>query len=273
MTRRYPTNFLIGAGLAGLVILVAAMSLVWTPHPFAEIDIARRFQPASGEFWLGTDHLGRDVVSQLMVGARSSVLIAFSAVLLGGSIGVVLGLTAASAGGLVEDAIMRLADFSLAFPAILFAMMLAALFGPSLANTVVAISFINIPVFTRVVRSAALQVQSQDFILAARAAARDRVGIVRDHVIPNILPAITVLATIEFAIAILVEAALSYLGLGVQLPTPSWGRMLSQAQTLLYLAPQLAIYPGLCITIAVLGFNMLGDGLRDLTDPRLAKER
>jgi peptide/nickel transport system permease protein len=273
MTHRYPVNFIIGASLVMLVVLVAAISLVWTPHAFAEIDVARRFQPPSAAFWLGTDQLGRDVVSQLMVGARSSVTIALAAVVLGGSIGVALGLTAASFGGLVEEAIMRLADFSLAFPALLFAMMLAALFGPSLVNTIAAISFINIPVFTRVVRGAALQVRSQDYMLAARAASRTRTEIVRDHVIPNVLPAITVLATIEFAIAILVEAALSYLGLGVQLPTPSWGRMLSQAQTLLYLAPQLAIYPGLCITIAVLGFNMLGDGLRDITDPRLAKER
>lgn len=268
-----PANFLIGAVLVGLVVAMAVLSLVWTPHPYDTIDVARRFLPPSSENWLGTDQLGRDVLSQLMVGARSSVSIAVAAVLLGGSIGTMLGLTAAASGGVVDDVIMRLADFSLAFPALLFAIMLSALFGPSLANTVIAISFINVPVFARVARGAALQVWSQDYILAARASARSVPAILRDHVVPNVLPAVTVLATIEFAIAILVEAALSYLGLGVQPPVPSWGRMLSQAQTLLYLAPQLAIYPGLCITIAVLGFNMLGDGLRDVVDPRLSKER
>ena len=273
MKTKRPANLVIGAVLVGLVVAMAGVSLVWTPHPYEQIDVARRFLPPSAEHWLGTDQLGRDVVSQLLAGARSSVAIAFAAVLLGGAVGSLMGLIAASAGGIVQDAVMRLADFSLAFPALLFAIMLGALFGPSLVNAIVAIAFISVPVFARVSRGAALQVLSQDYVLAARAAARGRGAILRDHVVPNVLPAITVLATIEFAIAILVEAALSYLGLGVQPPTPSWGRMLAQAQTLIYLAPQLAIYPGLCITMAVLGFNMLGDGLRDVTDPRLTGGR
>ena len=273
MRPRLPVNLVIGAVLVGLVVAVAALSLVWTPYDYQAIDVAKRFQPPGAEHWLGTDQFGRDVVSQLMAGARSSVAVAFAAVLLGGTLGSLMGLVAASAGGLIEDTMMRFADFSLAFPALLFAIMLGALFGPSLANAIVAIAFISVPVFARVSRGAALQTWSQDYILAARAGARTTAGILRDHVVPNVLPAITVLATIEFAVAILVEAALSYLGLGVQPPTPSWGRMLAQAQTLLYLAPQLAIYPGLCITVTVLGFNMLGDGLRDVADPRLARDR
>ena len=273
MRSRRPVNFVIGAVLVGLVVVTALVSLVWTPHDYEMIDVARRFRPPGAEFWLGTDQFGRDVVSQLMAGARSSVAIALVAVLLGGAVGSLMGVVAASAGGMVEDIVMRITDFSLAFPALLFAIMLGALFGPSFMNAVIAIAFISVPVFARVVRGAALQVHSQDYVLAARAASRTPAQILLDHVIPNVLPAITVLATIEFAIAILVEAALSYLGLGVQPPTPSWGRMLAQAQTLLYLAPQLAIYPGLCIMIAVLGFNMLGDGLRDIADPRLTEGR
>jgi peptide/nickel transport system permease protein len=168
---------------------------------------------------------------------------------------------------------MRLADLGFAFPALLFAIMLAAVFGPSLTNAVLAISFINIPIFARVTRASANQIWTRDYVAAARAAGRGRFAISRDHILPNIAAAIIVQATIEFAVAILAEAALSYLGLGAQPPASSWGRMLSEAQTLMYLAPQLAIYPGLCIVVAVLGFGLLGDGLRDITDPRLARAR
>lgn len=274
MTRRQlPVNLVLGAVLVAGVTLAALVSLAWTPYPHAAIDVANKFQGPSLEHWLGTDQLGRDVVSQLMAGARNSVAIAFVAVLLGGSLGTALGLLASAIGGLVEDVVMRLADFSFAFPALLFAIMLAAVFGPSLTNAVVAIAFINVPIFARVSRAAANQVWTREFTLAAQSAGRGGFGITVDHIVPNIAAPVIVQATIEFAIAILAEAALSYLGLGVQPPAASWGRMLSEAQTLLYLAPQLAIYPGLCIVVAVLGFNLLGDGLRDVTDPRLSRQR
>lgn len=266
-----PVSLMIGGALVAALTGAALLSLVWTPHPFAAIDVANRFQGPSAQHWLGTDQLGRDVVSQLMAGARTSVAIAFVAVLLGGSIGTALGLFASAVGGFVEDAVMRLADFSFAFPALLFAIMLAAVFGPSLANAIVAIAFINVPVFARVARAAANQVWTREFTLASRIAGRNGFSITVDHILPNIAAPVIVQATIEFAVAILAEAALSYLGLGVQPPAASWGRMLSEAQTLLYLAPQLAIYPGLCIVAAVLGFNLLGDGLRDITDPRLSR--
>ena len=268
-----PVSLVIGGALVAALTAAALLSLVWTPHPFAAIDVANRFQGPSAEHWLGTDQLGRDVVSQLMAGARTSVAIAFVAVVLGGSIGTALGLLASAVGGIVEDAVMRLADFSFAFPALLFAIMLAAVFGPSLANAIVAIAFINIPVFARVSRAAANQVWTREFALASRVAGRGGFAITIDHILPNIAAPVIVQATIEFAVAILAEAALSYLGLGVQPPAASWGRMLSEAQTLLYLAPQLAIYPGLCIVAAVLGFNLLGDGLRDITDPRLSRRQ
>ena len=264
-----PVNLLLGGALVTFVVLMALVSLAWTPHAYAEIDVPGRFQGPSWRHWLGTDQLGRDVVSQLMAGARNSVTIAFVAVLLGGAIGTLLGLVAAARGGLVEEVILRLADFGFAFPALLLAIMLATVFGPSLGNAVIAIAFINIPVFTRIVRASAHQVWTRGYVLAARASGRGTVAITIDHVILNVAAPIIVQMTIEFAVGILAEAALSFLGLGVQPPTPSWGRMLSEAQTLLFLSPQLAIYPGVCIMIAVLGCNLLGDGLRDVTDPRL----
>mgnify|MGYP001801113537 CR=1 FL=1 len=271
--RRLPINLVVGAVLVALVLCVAALSLVWTPYPPNEMNIGNKFAPPSPEHWLGTDQLGRDVVSQLMAAARNSMTVALVAVLLGGSVGVSLGLLASAIGGWVEDGVMRLADLGFAFPALLFAIMLAAVFGPSLSNAVLAIAFINIPVFARVARGSANQVWTLDYVAAARAAGMNRFAISRDHILPNIAAAVIVQMTIEFAVAILAEAALSYLGLGAQPPASSWGRMLSEAQTLMYLAPQLAIYPGLCIMIAVLGFSLLGDGLRDVTDPRLARAR
>jgi len=168
---------------------------------------------------------------------------------------------------------MRLADFTFAFPALLTAIMLTALIGPGLVTSTVAIGIFNIPVFARITRAAAAGVWSRDFVLAARACGKGAWAITVEHVLPNILAILIVQATIQFAVAILAEAALSYLGLGTQPPQPSWGRMLNEAQALLFQAPQLAIYPGLAIALSVLGLNLIGDGLRDLLDPRLAPRR
>ncbi|MDX5358577.1 MAG: ABC transporter permease [Rhodobacterales bacterium] len=271
--RRLPANLIIGGVLVAIVVGVAALSLVWTPHPENAMNIRGKFAGPSATYWLGTDQLGRDLVTQLMASARNSMAVALIAVLLGGSIGTVLGLLASAIGGWVEDLVMRFADISFAFPTLLFAIMLAAVFGPSLQNAILAIAFINVPVFARVARASANQIWTREYVFAARAAGMGRFAISRDHILPNIAAPVIVQATIEFAVAILAEAALSYLGLGVQPPESSWGRMLSEAQTLMYLAPQLAIWPGLCIVTAVLGFGLLGDGLRDITDPRLARER
>lgn len=262
-----------GVTLVGLVALAALLSLVWSPGGPVEIDVAKRFQSPSAEHWLGTDQLGRDLLAQLLAGAQSSILVALLSVGLGGAIGIALGLWASATGGWVEELIMRAADIGFAFPALLFAIMLSTITGPNLTNAVLAIAFINIPVFARVARGAANAVWTRDYVLAAQAAGRSRVAITLDHVLPNIAAILTVQATIEFAIAILAEAALSYLGIGVQPPTPSWGRMLAEAQTLLYLAPTLVIWPGLCIVMTVLGFSLLGDGLRDARDPQLRRLR
>ena len=271
--RRGAVNLWVGGGLVALMTATALLALVWTPHDFARLEISAKFLPPSSENWLGTDQLGRDVVSQLMAASINSLTVAFVAVGLGGSIGTALGLVASARGGWLEGAVMRLVDLGFAFPALLFAIMLAAAFGPSLSNAILAIAFINIPIFARVSRGAANQIWTREYVLAGQATGLGKWRLTLDHIVPNIAPVLIVQATIEFAVAILAEAALSYLGLGAQPPMPSWGRMLAEAQTLMYLAPELAIYPGVCIFLAVLGFGLLGDGLRDVTDPKLKQVR
>jgi peptide/nickel transport system permease protein len=270
--RRNP-SFLLGAALVALLILTAAVSLVWTPYPPTQIDVPHRLLPPSFQHWLGTDSKGRDVASQLLAGARISILVGVIAVGVGLVFGVALGLLAASAKGVVEEAVMRLSDFAYAFPALLMAIMLTATFGAGVVNAIIAIGLFNVPLFARVARAGANGVLAREFVLAARAAGKGPVAIALEHVLPNIAPMLIVQATIQFAIAVLAEAALSYLGLGAQPPQASWGRMLSEAQNLLFQAPRLAVYPGLAIMLAVLGLNLLGDGLRDLLDPRLRARR
>lgn len=266
-------SFMLGAALTLLVLFAAALSLFWTPWSPYEIDMSAKLQAPSALHWLGTDPYGRDISSLLLVGARNSILVGVIAVSIGLSIGTSLGLLAAARRGWVEEIIMRLADFSFAFPAVLSAIMMTAVFGAGIVNAIIAIGIFNIPTFARITRASANAVWSREFVLAARACGKGPWRITLDHVLPNILSNLIVQATIQFALAILAEAALSYLGLGTQAPQPSWGRMLAEAQTLLFQAPMLAVYPGLAIATAVLGLNLLGDGLRDLMDPRLARKR
>ena len=266
-------SFVVGAVLSAALVLAALMSLVWTPWPPYEIDVMHKLRAPSAEHWLGTDSLGRDVVSLLLVGARNSILVGVIAVGIGLSAGVFAGLLAAARRGWVEELVMRLADFTFAFPAVLSAIMMTAVFGPGIVNSIIAIGIFNVPVFARVTRASANAIWGREFILAARAAGKGRTRITVEHVLPNIASVLIVQITIQFALAILAEAALSYLGLGTQPPQPSWGRMLNEAQTLLFSAPRLAVYPGVAIALSVLGLNLLGDGLRDLLDPRLARER
>ena len=269
---RHP-GFVAGALLVALLVATALLSFVWTPHPATEIDVAQKLKRPDAQHWLGTDGLGRDIGSLLIVGARASIAVGLIAVGIGSVFGITLGLLAAARRGWVDELVMRLADFTFAFPALLTAIMLTALIGPGLVTSTVAIGIFNIPVFARITRAAAAGVWSRDFVLAARACGKGAWAITVEHVLPNILAILIVQATIQFAVAILAEAALSYLGLGTQPPQPSWGRMLNEAQALLFQAPQLAIYPGLAIALSVLGLNLIGDGLRDLLDPRLAPRR
>ncbi|MGJ5069061.1 ABC transporter permease [Bradyrhizobium oligotrophicum] len=266
-------SFTVGALLCLLVLSAALLSLVWTPWSAYEIDVASKLRPPSAAHWLGTDVLGRDIVSLLLVGARATILVGVIAVGIGLTCGVCLGLVAAARRGWTEELIMRFSDFTFAFPAVLSAIMLAAVIGPGMATSIAAIGIFQIPVFVRVTRGQAGAIWAREFILAARAAGKGRFRITIEHVLPNILSILIVQATIQFALAILAEAALSYLGLGTQPPQPSWGRMLNDAQTLLFQSPSLAVYPGAAIALAVLGLNLLGDGLRDLLDPRLARQR
>jgi peptide/nickel transport system permease protein len=266
-------SFFIGALLTVALLLAAALSLVWTPWSPYEIDMSAKLQHPDAKHWLGTDPFGRDIVSLLLVGARNSILVGVIAVSIGLTLGTALGLLAAARRGWVEELIMRMADFTFAFPAILSAIMMTAVFGAGIVNSIVAIGIFNIPTFARITRASANAVWSREFVLAARACGKGPWRITFDHVVPNILSVLIVQATIQFALAILAEAALSYLGLGTQPPQPSWGRMLAEAQTLLFQAPLLAVFPGVAIAIAVLGLNLLGDGLRDLMDPRLARKR
>jgi peptide/nickel transport system permease protein len=266
-------GFALGAALVLALIAAAALSLVWSPYPPGAIDVPHKLLEPSLAHWLGTDSLGRDVVSQILAGARISILVGIIAVGIGLLFGVALGLVAASMRGIVEDVIMNLCDFTFAFPALLLAIMLTAVLGPGIVNAILAIGVANVPIFAKVTRAVGNGVLARDLAMAARAAGKGPIAIAIEHVLPNVAPALIVQATIQFAIAILAEAALSYLGLGAQPPEASWGRMLSDAQQLMFLAPRLAIFPGVAIAMAVLGLNLLGDGLRDLLDPRLRARR
>lgn len=264
-------NFVIGVVLTGLLLTMTLVSLVWTPFDPTQINIVGKLKPPGAEHLLGTDHLGRDVLSMLMVGSQSSIMVGLMAVAIGVMFGTSLGMLASARGGWVEELVMRASDFSLAFPIILSAIMLTAILGTGTLNSILAIGLFNIPLFARITRGSANVIWQRGFVLAARTAGKGQLRISLGHVLPNITSAILVQATIQFAVAILAEAALSYLGLGTQPPQPSWGRMLNEAQTYAYLAPHLAIFPGISIAAAVLGLNLLGDGLRDILDPKLRR--
>jgi peptide/nickel transport system permease protein len=261
---------MVGGGLVALVITTALVSFVWTPADPTHIVVGDRFlAPGQHGHLLGTDQLGRDTLSMIMVGARNELFVGIIAVAIAMSLGVPLGGLAAIRGGWLEELIMRASDILFAFPSLLLAIMFAAIFGPSTITAMVAIGLAYVPVFARLTRSGTAKVLTEDYILAARACGTGRTVIFMRHVLRNIAAVITVQATVAFALAILAEAALSYLGLATQPPTPSWGRMLSQAQDYLSFAPLLALWPGIAIALTVLGFNLMGDGIRDVLDPRL----
>ena len=271
---RIPVTLSLGAALSAVFLLAAALSFIWTPYGVEGIDIAARMQTPGGGHALGTDHFGRDILSMLMVGARTSIAVAFIAVGIGIAAGVPLGLFAAAhRGGWIDEVIMRGNDLIFAFPSLVIAILITAVFGPSAVNAILAIGIFNIPVFARVARGGALSLWTLDFIMAARVAGKGRARISVEHILPNIANLLIVQGTIQFSLGILAEAALSYVGLGAQPPVPSWGRMLADSQTMISLAPHMAVFPGLAIVLMVLGLNLMGDGLRDALDPRLRRAR
>lgn len=263
-------NLVAGTAIIGLLAAVALLSLVWTPLPPARMQIVHKLQPPLAFGLLGTDQFGRDVLSLLMAGCWNSLSIAITAVTIGGTLGSVAGIAAAAIRGPFETLLMRVCDIVFALPPILSAMVLGAFLGPGRFTAITAIAVFMIPVFARVTLATSLQAWSRDYVLAARAIGNSRFTISVRHVLPNIMSQIIVMAAIQLGLAILTEAGLSFLGLGLAPPAPTWGRMLAEAQTYLSLAPWLAILPGLAIALTVFGFNMLGDGLRDLLDPREA---
>ncbi len=265
-------GFLIGAGLTALFVLAALVSFIWTPYDATQMSIADKLKTPSAAHWLGTDHFGRDMLSMIMVGARVSMAVAFVAVGVGILAGVPLGLYAASKrGGLIDEIIMRGNDLIFAFPSLLLAIMITAVFGPGAVNAIIAIGIFNIPVFARLSRGAALSLWQREYIMAAQVCGKSKALISLEHILPNITNLLIVQGTIQFSLGILAEAGLAYVGLGAQPPLPSWGRMLNDAQTLISIAPHLALVPGLTIVLTVLGLNLMGDGLRDLLDPKLRR--
>jgi peptide/nickel transport system permease protein len=272
--RKLLRNFALVSG-ALLTIAVVAMALaapLLAPYDPAAQQTAMRLEGPSDDHPLGLDELGRDVLSRILFGARVSLRVGFSVVFIAASIGVVLGAMAGYFGGTVDTIIMRVCDILLAFPGILLAIAFVAVLGPSLNNVIIALSTIGWVGYARLVRGQVLKVREIEFVTAARALGARSSRVIFRHVLPNVLNPVIVMATLGLAGAILSEAALSFLGLGVQPPTPSWGSMLSAGRQYLGMANHMAIFPGLAIMIAVMGLNFLGDGLIDALDPKYRKE-
>lgn len=270
-TRRFLHNRVAPIGLVIIAasIAVAILAPVIVPHDIRTMSPHDTLAPPGGAYLFGTDEFGRDVFSRVLVGSRISLVVAFLSVLTALTLGTTLGLTAGFYGGWWDAVSMRAMDIIFAFPAILLAIAIMAVLGTSLFNLVIAIGVVYTPQFARVARAAALTIRSLEFVDAARALGLGNPRILWRHIMPNVLAPVTVQISLSLSLAILSESALSFLGLGTQLPTPSWGNMLSEGRQFLELAPWNAIFPGVAIMIVVLGFNLLGDGLRDLLDPRL----
>jgi peptide/nickel transport system permease protein len=263
--RKGRIGLVVGASMTCVFLGVAVLAQFWTPYDPAAIRIVDKLQTANWHHWFGTDQLGRDVLSMVMAGAKNSVGVALLSVLIG-LWGVPLGLLAAARGGALDEIVMRGNDLIFAFPSLLLAILITAVFGPGAVNAIIAIGIFNIPVFARVTRGGALGLWTRDYVLAARMAGKGSVRISFDHILPNLVGLLVVQGTIQFSLGVIAEAGLSYVGLGAQPPTTSWGRMLNDAQTLTALAPSLALYPGVAVLLFVLGLNLLGDGLKSRRD-------
>jgi len=259
---------LAGGGVVLFLGFLAAFGQALAPYDPLAMDFTARFAPPSSAHWFGTDDFGRDLLSRVMYGARVSVQVAFIAVGISASAGVTLGVTAGYLGGWVDEVIMRVMDVIFAFPAVLLAITVMAVLGRGVENAMIAIAIVYAPIFARVTRGAVISVRDREFVTAARALGQSHTRIMWAHVLPNALGPIIVQTSLSLAFAILAEAALSFFGLGTQPPDPSWGRMLAEGRGFLGQAPWMGIFPGLAIMVSVLGFNLLGDGLRDVLDPR-----
>ena len=257
-----------GLTLVLLLIFTALFGRMVAPFDPLEMNFASTFAAPSWTHPFGTDEFGRDIFSRVLWGAQISLQVAFIAVGISGTAGVLLGLVAGFLGGWLDELIMRIMDVLFAFPAVLLAITVMAILGRGVGNAMIAIAIVYVPIFARVTRGAVISVRGREFVTAARVLGRQPWGLMRKHVLPNALGPIIVQTSLSLAFAILAEAALSFFGLGTQPPEPSWGRMLSEGRGFLRQAPWMGIFPGLAIMVSVMGFNFLGDGLRDVLDPR-----
>ena len=260
----------LAGGIIVLVYILAAVFAPWiSPYdPFA-IDLVNKLQPPSLHHWMGTDDKGRDILSRIIFGSRLSLTVGFVSVLIGALIGVTLGLISGYYGKLLDSIIMRFIDVLLAFPGILLALAIISALGPDLVNVMIAVGIFSIPTFARIVRGSTISLKKVEYIESIKALGASDIRIIFAHILPNILSPIIVQGTLRLATAILTAAGLSFLGMGAQPPSPEWGAMLSNGRTFLWSAPHVATFPGLVIALIVIGFNLLGDGLRDALDPRM----
>ena len=264
--RRRSVNLAVGAVLFGVIAVVGIVSVFWTPFAFDDTE-GGRLQPPSAEHWAGTDRLGRDLFTQLMIGARLALAVGFGSVSIAAVVGISLGLLAAVARRWVDDAVSSLLDIAIAFPTLLLAMLIVAWRGASLESAILAIGLAGAAVIARLTRVTATRVLAQDFVTASRTSGTGTVGLIRQHVLRNVWPTLIVPLALQFGGAVGAEASLSYLGLGSPPPNASWGRMLQEAQSTVLVAPTAAVLPGILLVALIIGVNLLADGLRDVADP------
>lgn len=260
---------LTGAAVVAVMLVAAAGAPLWHTQDPVGMEMSQALEPPTSQHWFGTDQFGRDIWSRVVYGARLSIIVGLASMLLATATGVPLGAAAGFIGGGLDALLMRCMDAILAFPALLLAIGLVAAFGPGTGSGIVAIGVVYVPVFARVTRGAVLLRRQEEYVEAARALGQTDAAILRKHVLPNCVAPVLVQATLGFASAIVIDAGLSFLGAGTPPPAPDWGTMLNEARQFMVAAPHVAVFPGLAISLAVLGFNLLGDGLRDVLDPRL----
>jgi peptide/nickel transport system permease protein len=266
-------SFMLGGLIVGLFLLLAFFPQLFSQYNPIQGDLVNsRLLPPSATHWFGTDDLGRDVFSRVVYGARVSLQVGLISVGIALVIGSLIGVIAGYFGGILGEVLMRVIDILLAFPSILLAILIVAILGPGLTNAMIAIGVVNVPLYARLLRSTTLQVRNQEYIEAAQALGSGHTRIIATHILPNCLSPLIVQATLGIGAAILETAGLSFLGLGAQPPTPEWGTMLSNAKDFIRTAPWTLTFPGIAITMVVIAFNLMGDGLRDLLDPRTAKK-
>ncbi|MFA5550175.1 MAG: ABC transporter permease [Trueperaceae bacterium] len=261
-------NLYLGVFLIGVLVLAALLSFVWLPYDPQAMNFAAQLSAPTAAHPLGTDHFGRDLLARVLLGARSALYVGFTAVGIALTVGSLLGALAGYLGGFIDEVIMRLVDVAYAFPAILMALLLAAVFQPGTLTAMSAIGIATVPIFARIVRASVLTIKEREFVEAGRALGMGSGRILLRHVMPNALGPLIVQASLSLAVAVLAEAALSFLGLGTPPDVPSWGNMLRESQSFMAMSPWPALVPGLAIVWTVLGFSLLGDAMRDLWDPR-----